>query len=94
MKINLSALADSLQKYVLCLKHQNEVVSANHEQLDSVRDSTTSTAPQVLPTKPAMKAIHAAKFEIFTQELIKKEEVKVTVTGCAYVGGVVHCGYV
>ena len=57
MKKDLLMLADSLQKYANYLKHQNEVVSAHHKNLQPVRDLATSTVPQLLPLTPAIFGI-------------------------------------
>ena len=74
MKKDIATLADSLQKYAKYLKHQSQVVSTNHKHQESVRDLATSTAPQLLPLKPAVKVTDAAKFERLIQELTSRDK--------------------
>ncbi len=61
MKKYIVTLADSLRKYADYLKHQSEVVSANHGLQESVRNLSTCSSPQLLPLKPALKVTDAAK---------------------------------
>ncbi len=74
MKKDIVILADSLRKYADNLKHQSEVVSANHGLQESVRNLSTCSSPQLLPLKPAVKVTDAAKFEKLMQELTSKDE--------------------
>ena len=74
IKKDIVTLADSLRKYGDYLKHQSEVVSANHERQEPVRDVSTCSSPQLLPVKPALRVTDATKYEKLMQELTSKDE--------------------
>lgn len=56
------------------LKHQNEVVSSNHEHQEPIRDIFTCNTPQLLPVKPALKVTDATKYEMLMQVLASEDE--------------------